>query len=194
MKRTDRENMSVNRGAQQDRELALWAEATLAPLRRQVAEVDVASSVMHRIAASRPRPVASLLPARWQRPAWVATLAAGFAAFLLLSTTAVLMLTNGDEGARTAMTLATTGVSLLMHGLGAAWGLIKAFAETAFAFGRGGWTLVDAASPLVRAASLLAALCGAASIAFSALIVSRAGRHAPLVSRASWHTLNGGFS
>lgn len=177
-----------------ERELALWAEATLAPLRRQRVEVDVAGQVMQRIAASRPRPVASLLPARWQRPAWAATLAAGVVALLLLSTTAVLMLSNGDQGARTAMTLAATGVTLLMHGLDAAWGLLKALAETAFAFGRGGWTLVDAASPLVRAASMLAAFCGAASIGFSALIVSRAGRQAPLVSRASWNTLNGGFS
>lgn len=177
-----------------DRELALWAEATLAPLRRQSAQVDVAGSVMQRITASRPKPVASLLPARWQRPAWAATLAAGFAAVLLLSATALLMLRNDDEGARTAMTLASTGLTVLMHGLGAAWGLVKALAETAFAFGRGGWALVDAASPLVRAASMLAAFCGAASIAFSALIVSRAGRQAPLVSRASWNTLNGGFS
>ena len=184
----------MKHGAEQDRELALWAEATLGPLRRQSAEVDVTSAVMQRIAASRPRPVESLLSPRWQRPAWAATLAAGFAAFMLLSTTAVLMLTNGDEGARTAMTLASTAVTVFVHGLGAAWGLVKAFAETAFAFGRGGWTLVDAASPLVRAASMLAALCGAASIAFSALIVSRAQRHAPIVSRASWNTLNGGFS
>jgi hypothetical protein len=179
---------------QDDRELALWAEATLAPLRREMAEVDVAAPVMQRIAASRPRPVASLLPARWQRPAWYATLAAGFAAFVLLSTTAVLMLTNGDPGARDAMTLAATGGTVLLHGLNAAWGVIRALAETAFAIGRGGWTILETASPLVRAAGMLAAFCGAASIAFSALIVSRAQRHAPLVSRASWNTLNGGFS
>ena len=179
---------------QDDRELALWTEATLAPLRRQMAEVDVTGSVMQRIAASRPRPVASLLPVRWQRPAWAATLVAGFAAFVLLSTTAVLMLANGDPGARDAMTLAATGGSLLLHGLNAAWGVVKALAETAFALGRGGFTLLDAASPIVRAAGVLAAFCGAASIAFSALIVSRAQRHAPLVSRASWNILNGGFS
>lgn len=179
---------------QEDRELALWTEATLAPLRRQRAEVDVTGLVMQRIAASRPRPVASLLPARWQRPAWYATLAAGFAAFVLLSTTAVLMLTNGDQGARAAMTLAATGGTLLLHGLSAAWGVVRALAETAFALGRGGWTLLETASPLVRAAGVLAAFCGAASIAFSALIVSRAQRHAPVVSRASWNTLHGGFS
>jgi hypothetical protein len=179
---------------QDDPELALWADSTLAPLRRQMAEVDVAGSVMSRIAATRPRPVPSLLPERWQRPAWAATLAAGLAAFLLLSTTAVLMLANGDEGARTAMTLAATGWTLLMHGLGAAWGVVRALAETAFLFGRGGWTILDTASPLVRAAGVFAAFCGAASIAFSALIVSRAQRQAPLAARASWNTLNGGFS
>lgn len=182
------------RRARDDRELALWAQETLAPLRRQMAEVDVAASVMQRIAVSQPRPVESLLPARWQRPAWAATLVAGFAAFLLLSTTAVLMMTNGDPGARTAMTLAATGGSLLLHGLTAAWGVVKALAETALVFGRSGWTLLETVSPLVRAAGVLAACCGAASIGFSALIVSRAQRHAPLVSRASWNTLHGGFS
>lgn len=185
---------ALGRGSQEDAELDLWAEVTLAPLRRQSADVDVAGSVMSRIAASRPRPVASLLPDRWQRPAWAATLVAGFAAFLLLSTTAVLMLTSGDQGARDAMTLAATGWTLLVHGLGAAWGVVKALAETAFAFGRGGWVILDTVSPLVRAAGVLAAFCGAASIGFSALIVARAQRHAPLVSRASWNTLNGGFS
>lgn len=189
-----RDGDAMSRKWQEDRELALWVETTLTPLRRQSAEVDVADSVMSRIATSRPQPVASLLPERWQRPAWVATLAAGLAAVLLLSTTAVLMLVNGDEGARAAITLAGTGWTLLVHGLGAAWGVVKALAETVYLFGRGGWTILDTASPLVRAAGVLAAFCGAASIAFSALIVSRAQRHAPLVSRASWNTLNGGFS
>jgi hypothetical protein len=184
---------------QDERDLALWAEATLAPLRRQSAEVDVASLVMRRIAASRPRPVASILPVRWHRPAWVMTLVLGFASVVLLTTTAVAMVANGDEGARAAMTLAATAGTLLVHGLAAAGGVLKGLFEAALAMGRGGWTLVDAASPLVRMAGVVAAFAGAMSIGFSAIVVSRAQRHAPIVARGSWTgsiwpTLNGGLS
>jgi len=189
----------VSRRTQEERDLALWAEATLSPLRRQSAEVDVASLVMRRIAASRPRPVASILPIRWHRPAWAATLVLGCAAVLLLTTTAIVMVANGDEGARAAITLAGAGGTLLLRGTAAAGGVLRGLLEAALAMGRGGWAVLDAASPLVRAAGVMAAFCGAMSIGFSAIVVSRAQRHAPVIGRApwtrgSWHTLNGGFS
>jgi hypothetical protein len=185
--------------SQDERELDLWAEATLAPLRRQSADVDVASLVMRRIAASRPRPVASILPVRWHRPAWALTLVAGFAAVALLTTTAIVMVANGDEGARATMTLAAAAGTLLTRGFAAAGGLLKGLLEAAFVVGRGGWTLVDVASPLVRAAGVAAAFGGAMSIGFSAILVSRAQRTAPAVgrgswARGSWPSLNGGLS
>jgi hypothetical protein len=185
--------------SQEERDLALWADATLSPLRRQSAEVDVAGLVMRRITASRPQPVASILPVRWHRPAWAATLVLGCAAVLLLTTTAVVMVANGDEGARTTITLAGTAGALFLHGLAAAGGLLKGLLEAALAMGRGGWAVIDVASPVVRAAGVLAAFCGALSIGFSAIVVSRAQRHAPVIGRASWArgswpTLNGGFS
>jgi len=189
----------MNRRGNEENDLALWAESTLAPLRRQQADVDVTSHVMRRIAASRPQPVASILPVRWHRPAWAMTLLLGCAAVVLLTTTAVVMVTNGDEGARAAMTLAATAGTLLVHGLAAAGGVMKGLLEAAFAVGRGGWTVVDVASPIVRAAGMLAAFCGAMSIGFSAIVVSRAQRHAPVVARGSWTrgswlTLDGGIS
>lgn len=184
---------------QDERDLALWADATLAPLRRQSADVDVARLVMNRIVASRPQPVASILPVRWHRPAWAMTLLLGCAAVVLLTTTAVVMVTNGDEGARAAMTLAAAAGTLLMQGVTAAAGVMKGLLEAAFAVGRGGWTVVDVASPIVRAAGMLAAFCGAMSIGFSAIVVSRAQRHAPVVGRGSWTrgswlNLDGGIS
>jgi hypothetical protein len=189
----------MSRRAQEERDLAFWAEATLSPLRRQSAEVDVAGLVMRRISASRPRPVTSILPVRWHRPAWAATLALGFAAVALLTTTAIVMVANGDEGARAAMTLAGAGGTLLLHGTAAAGGVLKGLLEAALAMGRGGWAVLDAASPLVRAAGVLAAFGGAMSIGFSAILVSRAQRHAPVIGRASWargswSTFNGGLS
>jgi hypothetical protein len=182
-----------------ENELALWAESTLARLRRQQADVDVTGLVMRRIAASRPRPVTSILPVRWHRPAWALTLLLGCAAVVLLTTTAVVMVANGDEGARAAMTLAAAAGTLLMRGVAAAAGVVKGLLEAAFAVGRGGWTVVDVASPIVRAAGMLAAFCGAMSIGLSAIVVSRAQRHAPVVGRGSWTrgswlSLNGGFS
>ena len=183
---------------QDERELALWADATLAPLRRQSADVDVASLVMGRIAASRPRPV-SVLPVRWHRPAWAMTLLLGFASVVLLTTTAIAMVANGDEGARTTMTLAGTAGTLLMHGFAAAGGLLRGLFEAALAMGRGGWTVLDVASPVVRMAGVVAAFAGALSIGFSAIVVSRAQRHAPVIARGSWtggswHSLSGGLS
>ena len=184
----------------EEREMALWVEATLAPLRRQSAEVDVARLVMQRIAASQPQPVASILPVRWHRPAWAATMILGFASVVLLTITAITMVANGDEGARAAMTLAGTAGALFMHGLAAAAGILKGLFEAALAVGRGGWAVVDLASPLVRAAGMLAAFCGALSVGLSAIVVSRAQRHAPVVGHATWtrggfrHTLNGGLS
>ncbi|HET8946282.1 MAG TPA: hypothetical protein VFQ07_04815 [Candidatus Polarisedimenticolia bacterium] len=181
-----------------DRELALWTQATLAPLRRQSADVDVAGLVMKRITASRPRPVTSILPVRWHRPAWAMTLVLGFASVVLLISTAAAMVANGDEGARATLTLAATAGTLLMHGLAAAGGVLKGLFEAALAMGRGGWTLVDAASPLVRMAGVVAAFGGAMSVGFSAIVVSRAQRHAPVVARGSWTggswLSHGGFS
>jgi len=183
----------------EERELALWAQATLAPLRRQSAEVDVSRLVMQRIVMSRPQPVTSILPVRWHRPAWAAIMVLGFASVVLLTFTAITMVANGDEGARAALTLAGTAGSLFMHGLAAAAGVLRGFLEAAVAVGRGGWTVVDAASPLVRAAGVLAAFCGALSVGFSAIVVSRSQRHAPVVgqaawARGSWHSMNGGLS
>jgi hypothetical protein len=188
----------VNR-SQDEREMALWAEATLAPLRRQSADIDVAGLVMSRIAASRPKPVTSVLPVRWHRPAWALTLLAGFAAVALLTTTAIVMVSNGDEGARATMTLAAAAGTLLTRGFAGAFGLMKGLLEAALVVGRGGWTLVDVASPLVRAACVAAAFGGAMSIGFSAILVSRAQRTAPAVgrgswTRGSWPSLDGGLS
>jgi hypothetical protein len=189
---------SRDRG-REERELALWTQATLAPLRRQSADVDVTRLVMQRIAASRPQPVASILPVRWHRPAWAATMLLGFASVVLLTITAITMVANGDEGARAAMTLAGTAGSLFMHGLSAAAGVLKGFLEAALAMGRGGWAVLDIASPVVRAAGVFAAFCGALSVGFSAIVVSRAQRQAPVVgqaawARGSWNSLNGGLS
>jgi len=189
----------MKRRGTDENDLALWAESTLAPLRRQHADVDVTSLVMRRIAASRPKPVASILPVRWHRPAWALTLLFGCAAVVLLTTTAVVMVTNGDEGARATMTLAAAAGTLLMRGFAAAGGLMKGLLEAALVVGRGGWTLVDVASPLVRAAGMAAAFGGAMSIGFSAILVSRAQRTAPAVgrgswTRGSWFPLDGGLS
>jgi hypothetical protein len=189
----------VSRRSQDDRELALWADTTLAPLRRQSADIDVAGLVMRRIIAAQPRPVTAMLPVRWHRPAWALTLVAGFAAVVLLTTTAVVMVANGDEGARATLTLAAAAGTLFTRGFAAAGGLMKGLLEAAFVVGRGGWTLVDVASPLVRAAGVAAAFGGAMSIGFSAILVSRAQRTAPAIgrgswTRGSWPSLNGGLS
>lgn len=159
-----------------------WADEVLGPLRQRRAEVDVTSLVMRRIAAEAPRPLGAPFTAAWSRAVWAAAFAGGFLALALLVGTAGLMIANGDEGARSTMTLAATGGRLAVALLGQVTALAAAMVTATLAFLKGAWLVVDVAAPLVRGGTFVAALCGIMSLGISLVIVSRARRTAPAVA------------
>jgi hypothetical protein len=169
-------------------------QAILSPLRSESIDIDVAPRVMRRVLLSLPRPAPAPFRAPYASLAWAASLFLGLVALGTLLATALVMLTSGDEGARAAMTLASTALHQTVHGFGILGGLLLALGQAAWALGRGFYVLVEAAAPLVRGASMVAAVCGLLSIGVSIVLVHRAFRQAPLASRAPWSPLNGGLS
>ena len=177
-----------------DATLSREVQAILSPLRSESIDIDIAPRVMRRIVLSLPRPAPAPLRAPYGSLAWAASLFLGLVALGTLLATALVMLTSGDEGARAAMTLASTAAYQTVRGFGIIGGLLLALSQAAWALGRGFYVLVEAAAPLVRGASMVAAACGLLSIGVSIVLVHRAGRQAPLASRAPWSPLNGGLS
>lgn len=168
-----------------DDALAREVQAMLSPIRSQTADVDVAPRVMQRIALSLPRPAPQPLPAPWARLALASSLFLGLVALGTLIATALSMMASGDEGARAAMTLASTTGQVMARALALMGGFVLALAQAALALAKGLWTLVEVAAPLVRSAGTVAALCGLLSIAVSIVVVHRAGKHAPVAVRTS---------
>jgi hypothetical protein len=163
-----------------------WARVTLAPLRHREADVDIAATVMRRIAHETLAPAPPPLPGMWPQVAWAGAFLGGFAAMALLVTTLGAMIVGGDEGARTAMTLAGTFARATLSGMEYMAGALRALAGAGFAVVKGLWTLVDALAPLVRGGAFAGALAGLGSIVISIIVVSRARRTAP--------AYNGGLS
>ena len=83
---------------------AAWVEQLLSPLRRETIACNVAPQVMERIARRRGI-TASAPPARRPRLAWAGSLFLGFAYLAFLVLTLVVLVTGGDEGARTLWTM-----------------------------------------------------------------------------------------
>lgn len=177
-----------------DETLRREVQAILSPLRSESIDIDVAPRVMRRIVLSLPRPAPAPFRAPYASLAWAASLFLGLVALGTLLATALVMLTSGDDGARAAMTLASTAAHQTVRGFGILGGLLLALGEAAWALGRGLYVLVEAAAPLVRGASMVAAVCGLLSVGVSIVLVHRAGRQAPLGSSAPWSPLNGGPS
>jgi hypothetical protein len=171
-----------------------WAERTLSPLRRRRAEVDVTALVMRRIAERAPQPLGWSLPGGWSQAAWAAAFVGGFLSLALLVATASAMIANGDEGARSTMTLASTGGRLLVGGLGHLTAFAGAFVTASLAILKGAWLLVEVASPIVRGGSFIAALGGVLSLGISLVIVSRARRTAPAVAPPGALSRHGGLA
>jgi hypothetical protein len=168
-----------------DETLAREVQAMLSPLRAETIDVDIAPRVMQRIALSLPRPAARPLPAPWARLALASSLFLGLVALGTLIATALSMMASGDEGARTAMTLASTTWHQMAHALVVAGGFFLTIVQAALSLARGAWVLIEVAAPLVRSAGTIGAVCGLLSIAVSMVVVHRAGRHAPLAVRTS---------
>jgi hypothetical protein len=169
----------------EDDALAREVQAMLSPIRSQTVDVDVAPRVMRRIALSLPRPAPRPLPAPWARLALASSLFLGLVALGTLIATALSMLASGDEGARAALTLASTTGQELAQAFAVAGGFLLALAQAGLALARGAWAVIEVAAPLVRSAGTVGALCGLLSIAFSIVVVHRAGKHAPLAVRTS---------
>lgn len=157
-----------------------WARATLGPLRREVAECDVARAVMARLAAIGPHRTMGA----GRRRAW---LAAGIAAAGLLAALAVPVMIFGDERlVREAWTLLAFCGRMTV----AAGSLLASFAGRALlvagALLKPVWILIQVFAPLLRGAGVLAAAFGALSILFSLFAFAHALRTAPA------RTLKGG--
>jgi hypothetical protein len=176
-----------------------WADEMLAPLRRRSAAgdlpaLDVSVSVMRRIAAARPAPMAVSLSARWATASWAASIALGLLALGLLLATAGVMAFGSDQGARDLWALVSTGARLVARGYGHLGLAAAGVAQAAFAIFHGAWVLVETAAPLVRAAGSVAAFAGVLSILVSVYVVSRARSSAPVAGSQGPFRMNGGLS
>lgn len=171
---------------------AAWADDLLRPLRRREADVDVARSIMLRIAGHAIAPAPRALPKPWGQVSWAAALFAGFAVLALLIATAGMMIAGGDEGARTAIALTSVAARLTLRGFDHMAGVLSVFAGALIALLKGAWMEVAPLSPLVRGGALATALAGLASIGISIIVVSRAGRSAPAAQHPGSPFHNGG--
>jgi len=171
---------------------AAWADELLRPLRRREADVDVAHSVMLRIAGPAASPAPWALPKPWSQVRWAAAFLGGCAALALLIATAGAMILGGDEGARAAIALTSVAARMTVHGFDHMAGALWVLASAALAFFKGAWIEIDALSPLVRGGALASALAGLASIGVSIIVVSRARRSAPMAQRSGTSLDNGG--